>query len=118
MTTVHECPLSPEPPVPSRCTNAYQKIFEKVADLQSIRTTVIGEYIPFMVSDNRPHWVSAIRKRIASLTTQGRKVVLMLAVTTPTLVLLLTTSILSIPSTALRNGVLAMSRKEDKRRVV
>lgn len=74
------CLLSSEPPVSRRCADAYHRIFEKAADLKSAHTVVLGEYVPYMVSDNRPHWVSTTRERIGSLTAQGKKVVLMLDV--------------------------------------
>lgn len=70
------CLLSPEPPVRQQCIDAYGRIFEKVENLKSIRTVVLGEYVPFMVSDNRPHWVSVTRGRIERLVAQGMKVVL------------------------------------------
>lgn len=76
--TTSGCVLFPETPVTSRCANAYEQIFRKVADLASVRTVVLGEYVPFMVSNNRPNWVSTARERISNLTAQGRKVVLML----------------------------------------
>lgn len=76
--TISGCGLSPELPVARQCADAYHRIFEKVADLKSVQTVVLGEYVPFMVSNNRPHWVSATRERIGSLAAQGKKVVLML----------------------------------------
>lgn len=76
--TVSGCALTPEPPVRSLCADAYDQIFRKVEDLTSVDTVVLGEYVPYFASNNRPNWASLTRERIVSLTSKGRKVVLML----------------------------------------
>lgn len=76
--TMSGCPIFPETIERQSCSDGYHAILEKIASMSSVNTVIIGEYVPFMVSDNRPHWSSEVRSMVTHFTERGVKVILML----------------------------------------